>query len=145
MPVPREEEYPSPMKFNVCFSKIHRATITDANLDYVGSITIDKDLLKSAGLLPNQIVQINNTANGYPWRTYIIEGEAGKGDVILNGPPAHHFKKGDIVIIWAETWVTPEEAAKMKHPRVTFVDGQNKITSVTKEDWWPPEGYARKD
>ena len=132
------------MQFNVCFSKIHRATVTGADLDYVGSITIDEDILDAAGLLPNQIVQINNVANGYPWRTYILKGARGKGEIVLNGPPAHHFKKGDIVIIWAETWVSPEEARQMAHPRVTFVDGKNRVTSVTKENWWPPEAYAGK-
>lgn len=122
---------------NVCLSKIHRATVTDASLDYVGSITIDSLLMKAAGLLPNQLVQINNTANGYPWKTYIIEGEAGKGEIVLNGPPAHHFKPGDIVIIWADVWVPRDVAEKMTHPRVVFVDGKNRMTEVKKEGFWP--------
>jgi aspartate 1-decarboxylase len=127
----------SSTKLNVCLTKIHRATVTDASLDYVGSITIDSLVMKAAGLIPNQLVQINNVANGHPWRTYIIEGEAGKGEIILNGPPAHHFHPGDIVIIWADVWVMPEEAAKMTHPRVVFVDGKNQVTSVKQEGWWP--------
>lgn len=125
------------MHLNVCLAKIHRATVTGADLNYVGSITIDSLILKAAGLVPNQLVQINNVANGYPWKTYIVEGEAGKGEIILNGPPAHHFKKGDLVIIWADVWVSEADAAKMTHPRVVFVDEKNKITSV--KDAWRPQ------
>lgn len=126
------------MFLNVCMAKIHRGTVTGADLNYVGSITIDKSLLKAAGLVANQMVQINNLANGYPWRTYIVEGEEGKGEIILNGPPAHHFKKGDLVIIWADVWVSERDAKKMTHPTTVFVDDQNKITEV-KKGWRPPQ------
>lgn len=124
------------MELNVCLAKIHRATVTGADLNYVGSVTIDRLLLDAAGLLPNQMVQINNLANGVSWRTYIVPGEAGKGEIVLNGPPAHHFKKGDLVIIWADVWVSAADAAKMPHPTVVFVDGDNKTTEV-KEGWRP--------
>lgn len=124
------------MQLNVCLAKIHRATVTGADLNYVGSITIDSRILEAAGLIPNQMVQINNVRNGHPWRTYIVPGKAGKGEIILNGPPAHHFKKGDLVIIWADVWVSEADAMKMKHPRVVFVDGKNKITRVM--DAWRP-------
>ena len=80
-------------------SKIHRATVTGACLDYVGSITIDKALLEASGLFKNMLVKINNIRNGISWETYILEGEEHKGEIKLNGPPANHFQPGDIVII----------------------------------------------
>ena len=113
------------MTLNVCIAKIHRATVTDANLDYVGSITIGKELVEAVGLLPNQMVQITNVRNGVLWRTYVVEGKP--GDIILNGPPAHHFQKGDKVIILGEAWVE-EELAKRIKPTIIFVDDENKIT-----------------
>ncbi|MDP2655492.1 MAG: aspartate 1-decarboxylase [bacterium] len=123
------------MLVNVCIAKLHRATVTDADLDYVGSITIDELLITAAGLVPGQMVTINNVSNAVSWRTYIVKGKKGKGEIILNGPPARLFQKGDIVIIFAEGWVTPEEAKKM-NPTVVFVDGKNKITKV-KKGWRP--------
>jgi aspartate 1-decarboxylase len=124
------------MLVNVCIAKIHRATVTDADLNYVGSITIDEALLEEAGLVPGQMVQITNASNAVLWRTYILKGEKGKGQIILNGPPARLFQKGDIVIILGEAWVTAEEAAKMS-PTVVFVDGKNQVTEVKKG--WRPE------
>lgn len=124
------------MLLSVCLAKIHRATVTDADLDYMGSITIDGLLLDAAGLLPNQSVLVNSLANGTSWKTYIVRGEEGKGEIILNGPPAHHFKKGDMVIILAYVWVSVEDAKKMSHPTTVFVDGDNKITEV-KKGWRP--------
>ena len=76
------------MLVNVCIAKLHRATVTGADLNYVGSITIDEALLEAAGLVPGQMVTINNASNAVSWRTYILKGEKGKGDIILNGPPA---------------------------------------------------------
>ncbi|HZZ99698.1 MAG TPA: aspartate 1-decarboxylase [Candidatus Paceibacterota bacterium] len=115
------------MTLNVCIAKIHRATVTDANLNYIGSITIGKELVEAAGLLPNQMVQITNLANGTLWRTYVLEGKP--GEICLNGPPAHHFKKGDKVIIIGEAWVE-EDLAKRIKPTIVFVDDQNKVTEV---------------
>ena len=89
------------MLVNVCIAKLHRATVTDADLNYVGSITIDEALIDAAGLTAGQIVTINNLSNAHSWRTYIVEGKKGKGEIILNGPPARLFHKGDIVVIFA--------------------------------------------
>lgn len=119
------------MLVNVCIAKLHRATVTDADLDYVGSITIDEVLLDAAGLYPGQMVQITNVSNAVLWRTYILKGEKGKGQIVLNGPPARLFRKGDKVIILGEAWVESEDAASMS-PTVVFMDDQNKITNVEK-------------
>lgn len=124
------------MLVNVCIAKLHRVTVTDADLNYIGSITIDEALIEAAGLVPGQMVTINNASNAVSWRTYILKGEKGKGQIILNGPPARLFQRGDIVVILGEGWVTAEEAAKMS-PTVVFVDGKNQITEVKKG--WRPE------
>jgi len=121
---------------SVCFAKIHRATVTGADLNYVGSVTIDQDLLDAAKLLPNTEVRINSLRNGTSWQTYIVSGARGSGDIILNGPPAHHFKRGDMVIILAYGLVTPKVAKKMLHPTIVFVDKKNRITEV-KKGWRP--------
>lgn len=109
--------------------------MTGADLSYVGSITIDEALLEAAGLLPGQMVQITNVSNAVLWRTYILKGEKGKGQVILNGPPARLFQKGDKVIILGEAWVTVDEAKKMS-PTVIFMDDENQITEI-KQGWRP--------
>lgn len=127
--------YTRHMLVNVCIAKLHRATVTDADLGYMGSITIDEALLTAAGLLPGQMVTINNLSNAVSWRTYILKGKKGKGDIILNGPPARLFQKGDKVVILGEAWVSPQEAAKM-NPTVVFMDDKNKITKV-KKGWRP--------
>jgi len=123
------------MLVNVCIAKLHRATVTDADLSYMGSITIDEALLTAAGLLPGQMVTINNLSNAVSWRTYILKGRKGKGDVVLNGPPARLFQKGDKVIILGEAWVDSREAAKMS-PTVVFMDDKNRITKI-KKSWRP--------
>lgn len=123
------------MLVNVCIAKLHRATVTDADLNYVGSITIDETLLEAAGLVPGQMVQITNVSNAVLWRTYIVKGEKGKGEIILNGPPARLFQKGDKVIILGEAWVEAADAAKMS-PTVVFMDDQNRITEI-KKGWRP--------
>jgi aspartate 1-decarboxylase len=112
-------------------AKIHRATVTQAELDYVGSITIDQDLLDASGIKPFQYLNITNVANGVFWQTYAIAGPRGQGDVCLNGPPAHHFKPGDLVIILAEAWIEPKELETLD-PVVVFVDGKNKVTEIKK-------------
>lgn len=124
------------MLINVCIAKLHRATVTDADLDYVGSITIDEALLEAAGLLAGQMVTINNISNAVSWRTYIVKGKKGKGEIILNGPPARLFQKGDKVIILGEAWVEARDAVKMS-PTVVFMDDKNKITKIKKG--WRPE------
>ncbi len=125
------------MLLDVCLAKIHRATVTGADLDYEGSVTIDGLLIDAAGLLPGQAVLVNSLATGVSWKTYIVRGEEGKGEIILNGPPAHLFKKGDMVIILSYVWVSEEDAKKMPHPTTVFVDDKNKITKVRKG--WRPE------
>jgi aspartate 1-decarboxylase len=119
------------MNITICTSKIHRATVTEADLNYVGSITIDQDLMDAAHIKPYQILQITNCSNGALWRTYAIAGDRGKGDICLNGPPARIFQPGDKVIILAEAWVEPEEMERIE-PVVVFVDDKNKITEVKK-------------
>lgn len=123
------------MLVNVCIGKLHRATVTDADLNYVGSITIDEVLLDAVGLYPGQMVQITNVSNAVLWRTYIVKGEKGKGQIVLNGPPARLFQKGDKVIILGEAWVDAKEAAQMS-PTVVFMDDKNRITKV-KKGWRP--------
>jgi aspartate 1-decarboxylase len=127
------------MLVNVCLAKLHRATVTDADLNYVGSITIDEALLSAAGLVPGQMVQITNVSNAVLWRTYIVKGKKGKGEIILNGPPARLFQKGDKVIILGEAWVEASDAAKMSPTVVFFKDkgkNPNAIDSV-KKGWRP--------
>ena len=117
------------MQIRVCMAKIHRATVTDANLNYMGSITIDKKLLDASGIRPYQMVIINNVSNAISWQTYVIEGSAGKGEIILNGPPARIFQPGDKVVILAEAYLEPEEL-KGFESKVVFVDEKNKMTKV---------------
>jgi len=117
------------MELTFCTGKIHRATVTDADLNYIGSVTIDELLVNEAGFFAGQLVKINNLRNGISWETYIMKGQAGKGEVVLNGPPAHHFQKGDIVIILAYGLVDSKDA-KDSQPKTVFVDEKNHITSV---------------
>ncbi|GJM33089.1 MAG: aspartate 1-decarboxylase [Saprospiraceae bacterium] len=109
-------------------SKIHRAVITEANLNYVGSITIDEDLIDAANLIDGERVQIVNNNNGERIETYVIKGERGSGIVCLNGAAARRAQVGDIVIIIAYCWMEMEEAKKFE-PAVVFVDEQNRIPS----------------
>jgi len=115
------------MLIEVCIAKIHRATVTEAKLDYVGSITIDSDILDACGMLPFQYVNVTNLKNGCFWRTYVIPG--GRGEICLNGPPAHHFHPGNEIIVLAEGWIDPSEYASLD-PVIVFVDKDNKVTEV---------------
>ncbi|HHH53796.1 MAG TPA: aspartate 1-decarboxylase [Bacteroidetes bacterium] len=107
-------------------SKIHKATITDANLNYEGSITIDEDLMDAAGIIAGERVQIVNNYNGERIETYVIKGERGSGTVCLNGAAARRAEIGDIVIIIAYAYMSPEEAKEFK-PLTVFVDDKNRI------------------
>ncbi|MDE5628540.1 MAG: aspartate 1-decarboxylase [Muribaculaceae bacterium] len=107
------------MFIQVLKSKIHRVTVTEARLDYIGSITIDRDLLDAAGILPGERVYIVNNNNGARLDTYTIPGERGSGVICLNGAAARMVQKGDIVIIMAYATMTPEEAAEFT-PKVIF-------------------------
>lgn len=102
-------------------SKIHRVTVTQANLNYVGSITIDEALLEAANLIPNERVYIVNNNNGERFDTYIIKGERGSGEICLNGAAARKVQVGDIVIIMAYAMMDFEEAKTFK-PSVVFPD-----------------------
>lgn len=114
------------MLINMFKSKIHRATVTEANLNYVGSITIDKTLLEASNILPGEKVQIVNNYNGARLETYVIEGEADSGVICLNGAAARLVQPGDNIIIIAYCWVTTEEAKIIK-PNIVFVNEKNKI------------------
>ncbi|MDE6085981.1 MAG: aspartate 1-decarboxylase [Muribaculaceae bacterium] len=107
------------MLIQVVKSKIHRVTVTEARLDYIGSITIDSLLLKAAGIIPGERVFIVNNNNGERLDTYAIEGEPGSGVICLNGAAARKVQPGDIVIIMAYALMTPEEAEGFK-PKVIF-------------------------
>ena len=102
-------------------SKIHRVTVTEANLDYIGSITIDSELLKAEEILPSQRVWIVNNNNGERFDTYVIAGEPGSGVICLNGAAARKAQPGDVVIIMTYAQVTPEEAEGWT-PKVIFPD-----------------------
>ena len=123
------------MQIRACMAKIHRATVTQADLNYVGSITIDQRLLDASGIKPFQYVNITNVSNGVFWQTYAMSGKP--GEICLNGPPARHFQPGDKVIILAEAYVEPSELATLD-PVVVFVDDRNEITEVKKHQAIPP-------
>lgn len=106
-------------------SKIHRATVTDADLNYVGSISIDPYLMEAAGIEGYEFVHVNNVTNGKHWETYAIPGEP--GDIVLNGPPAHHFSPGDLVVIYTLCELERDEINHFEHT-VVFVDENNKMT-----------------
>jgi aspartate 1-decarboxylase len=107
-------------------AKIHRATVTQAELDYEGSITIDRRLLDATDLLPNEAVCVWNVTNGNRFETYAVEGEPDSGVICVNGAAAHLVRPGDLVIIAAFTWLE-EEAARRHEPKVVFVDARNRI------------------
>jgi aspartate 1-decarboxylase len=117
------------MTFEMLYSKIHRASVTDANLNYVGSITIDKELMDTAKLVVGQKVEIVNINNGERFSTYVIEGEAGKKDICLNGAAARKAQVGDRIIIIAYASMSEEERCKFK-PRIVLVDENNNIDEV---------------
>ncbi|GAU68782.1 aspartate 1-decarboxylase [Streptomyces sp. NBRC 110611] len=109
-------------------SKIHRATVTQADLHYVGSLTVSADLMEAADLLPGERVDIVDIDNGARLSTYVIEGPRGSGVIGINGAAARLISPGDLVIIIAYAMVDDAEARELK-PRVVFVDGQNQVVS----------------
>lgn len=114
----------------MCKSKIHRATITDANLQYVGSLTVDRDLMGAADLLPAEQVQVVNINNGARFETYIIEGAPGSGEICLNGAAARQGQPGDKIIIIS--YALLEDAAARSHePIVVHVDERNRIQAAS--------------
>ncbi|MGB9791793.1 MAG: aspartate 1-decarboxylase [Thermacetogeniaceae bacterium] len=110
-------------------SKIHRAVLTDANLNYVGSITIDRDLMDAADILPFERVQVVNNNNGARFETYVIEGERGSGVICLNGAAARLGEPGDILIILSYA-ILSEDELRSYVPTVVFVDEKNRVVSV---------------
>ena len=111
-------------------SKIHRATVTQADLDYEGSVTIDADLMRAADILPYEKVHIWNRSNGSRLETYALEGPAGSGTICVNGAAAHHARPGDLVII--ATFAEPQDEAEARSwkPTVVHVDAHNRIVSM---------------
>lgn len=114
------------MLIHIFKSKIHRAIVTEANLNYVGSVTIDEVLMEAANLLEGEKVQIVNNNNGERFETYVIRGERNTGMICLNGAAARKVQVGDTVIIMAYALMTPEEARDFK-PSVVFPDEHNRI------------------
>ena len=128
-----------------CFlrSKIHLATVTESNLAYEGSITIDSDLLKAADILPYERVEILNVHNGARFSTYALEGMPGSGDICLNGAAARLASRGDIVIILTYHEVPHDQAPHVK-PRMVYVDEHNRIKSTKNADAWMNDLVAAK-
>jgi aspartate 1-decarboxylase len=113
--------------------KIHRARVTEANLNYVGSITIDQDLLDAVGMVTNEKVQIVNNNNGQRFETYIISGKRGSGVCCLNGAAARLVQEGDVVIIISYVLV-PEEKVSTHHPKVAIMDENNQIVQLLHQE-----------
>lgn len=120
---------------NMLKSKIHRARVTQCNIDYEGSITIDKDLMEAADILEFEKVEVLNINNSARFHTYAIYGERGSGEICLNGAAARLVAKGDLVIILSYHLVTEDEAATLS-PRLVYVDSQNRIIDAKgTRDW----------
>jgi aspartate 1-decarboxylase len=117
------------MFLKIMKSKIHRATVTDARLHYPGSLGIDADLMKKAGIVPYEAVTVANLANGSRLETYVIEAEAGSGRIEILGAAAQLVKTGDLVIIFSFGFYTPEEA-RMHKPKVLVLDENNKVKNT---------------
>ncbi len=117
------------MNITMLYSKLHRATVTDANLNYVGSITIDQDLLDAVDMRVGQKIDIVNVNNGERFSTYIIPGERGKGDICLNGAAARKVHKGDKIIIIAYASMTEEEA-DVHQPKIVILDDDNSVAQA---------------
>jgi len=113
------------MLIAICKSKIHRVRVTEANLNYEGSITIDRALLKEADIFPHELVQVVNINNGARFETYVLPGKPGSGIICLNGPAARLGEVGDLLIIISYTWMEKEEVKGFK-PKVIYVDKNNK-------------------
>lgn len=116
-------------------SKIHRATVTDSDLEYEGSLTVDPVLLEAAGMLPYEQVRVSNLNNGERFETYVIPGKRGSGQMVLNGPTARKGAKGDKIIVFCYEYYNEQELKTFK-PNIVQVDERNSIVSV---------GHAMKD
>ncbi len=107
-------------------SKIHRATVTDANLEYEGSLTVDPLLLQAASILPYEQVSVSNLNNGERFETYVIPGKSGSGEMVLNGPTARKGVKGDKIIVFCYEYFNEEELKSFK-PKLVMVDEKNRV------------------
>jgi aspartate 1-decarboxylase len=123
------------------YAKLHRVTVTQADMNYVGSVTIDRTLLEAARMLPGERVDIVDVTNGNRLTTYVIEGEAGSGQVCINGAAAHLIQPGDIAIIIAYAQMEEVEARTFE-PRVVFVDHDNRILDVGSDPAVVPDGFG---
>lgn len=126
------------MRRTLLKSKIHRATITEADLHYVGSLTLDPELMEAADLLPHERIEVYNVNNGERLATYAIPGERGKGQAVLNGAAARKASPGDLVIICSYAELDDAEA-RQHEPRVVFVDENNRIREQSRAVVWHRE------
>lgn len=117
------------MLVEMMHAKLHGARVTDHNLNYQGSITIDRELLDKVGMLPHQKVQVANKNNGARFDTYILEGRRGAGEITVNGAAARLVSKGDELLVIAYALFTPEEAKSLK-PKVAFLSGDNRVLEL---------------
>ena len=129
------------MQRTMLYAKLHRVTVTQADLNYVGSVTIDQTLIEAARLLPGERVDIVDVTNGNRLTTYVIEGEAGTGLICINGAAAHLIQPGDIVIIIAYAQMDEAEARSFV-PRVVFVDHDNRIVDIGGDPAVVPDGFG---
>jgi aspartate 1-decarboxylase len=123
------------------YAKLHRVIVTQADPDYVGSVTIDRTLLEAARLLPGQRVDIVDVTNGNRLATYVIEGEAGSGQICINGAAAHLIKPGDTAIIIAYAQMDEAESRTFV-PRVVFVDEHNRVVDIGGDPALVPDGFG---
>ena len=124
------------MQRHFLLGKIHRATVTRADLDYVGSITIDIGLVEAAGFLENEKIDIYDVTNGARLSTYVIPGRRGSGEIGINGAAAHLVKRGDLVILANYGWMSADEAL-LHRPRVVHVDAKNRVIHLPTEERTP--------
>lgn len=117
------------MTLNILKSKIHRAVVTEANLHYVGSVTLDRALMDAAGLHPYELVHIVDIDNGNRFETYVMEGKRGTGEICINGAAARLALAGDKVILMAYTQIDEKDLADHK-PRIVFVNEKNEVTDI---------------
>ena len=129
------------MQRSMLYAKLHRVTVTQADLNYVGSVTIDRDLLEAARLLPGERVDIVDVTNGARLSTYVIGGEAGSGQICINGAAARLVQPGDIAIIIAYAQLDESEARSFV-PRVVFVDQDNHIVHIGGDPAVVPDGFG---
>ncbi len=129
------------MQRNMLYAKLHRVTVNQSDMNYVGSVTIDRTLLEAAGLLPGERVDVVDVTNGARLTTYVIEGEAGSGQICINGAAAHLIAPGDIAIIIAYAQMDEVEARAFV-PRVVFVDHDNHIVDISGDPAIVPGGVG---